>query len=162
MTTHNVNLETGEEIDWLRNGRLGRAAEAGGVEAAVLELNKQAEPPLIQGVHVEGATADDIDEAYSKFTDAVNMTASELRDWSDHACSDEASLNPDTVRQRVLNLLETPKEDWGDAEVDDAGQVSQFIARMRGMEQGDSSGDCPSDRDISLMNWGYRPDGVSL
>lgn len=149
----------------LSDGYLVQRADRGGSDTQaerVRDVNGRAESKLIQGGRAEGATQDDIDTAVSKLDDAVNMTASELRDWSNHACSDEASLNPETVRQRVLNLLETPKSDWGDKEVDDTGQVVQFIARMRGMEQGDSSGDCPSDRDISLLNWGYRPDGVDL
>lgn len=110
----------------------------------------------------EAASQDAVDEAYQKFTDTVNMSASDLRDWSDHDCSDRASNNPTEVRQRVLNLLETDKADWGTDEVDAANRVVSFVSRMRGMEQGEATEDCPSDRDISLMNWGYRPGSVSL
>jgi hypothetical protein len=151
-----IDLETEEEIDWFKYGRKR------GAEVAVRELNARGEKPLIQGVHVEGADADEIDEAHDRFTSAVNMTATELREWADHECSDKASINPQEVRQRVLNLLETPKDDWGDATVSDANQVVSFISRMRGVQQGGGTEDCPSDRDISLMNWGYRPSGVDL
>ena len=155
-----VRLESGEEIDWLAEGR--RNVEGMEPDEAVRELSMQATKPLLQKGHVEGADQSEIDDTYQQFTDTVNMTASEIRDWGDHDCSDTASVKPQEVRDRVVNLLETPKEDWGDEEVDDANRVISFVSRMRGVEQGEATEDCPSDRDISLMNWGYRPDGVSL
>jgi len=162
--TIEIDLETEGEIDWLRFGRQqgSNPVSAESVSELVTELNKRGEVPLIQGVPVEGMDADDVDEAYTAFTDAVNMTASEMRTWADNDCSDKASINPEKVRQRVLNLLETPKEDWGKREAGDAGQVVAFIERMTEVEQGEATDDCPSDRDISLMNWGYRPDSVNL
>lgn len=103
------------------------------------------------------ATSEEIDERYSAFREAVNMSASEIESWGDTDCANEASENPQAVRDRVVRLLRTDKDDWGDDEYEAAGRVTSFIARMRGMEQGETSGDCPSERDISLMNWGYDP-----
>lgn len=162
MTNYTIDLETEEEIDWLHFGRRKHSGGGDGAQVSVTELNKQGEVPLLQGVHVEGATAEEVTETYQMFTDTVNMTASELRDWADNPCSDKASINPTEVRQRVLHLLETPKDDWGDSEVSDARQVIAFLNRMTAVEQGDATEDCPSDRDISLMNWAYRPDDVDL
>lgn len=151
-----VNLEEPEEIDWLREGR--RLIGSG-----ISEATLQDEEALLQASTVNGdADPNDVDRAHQQFTDAVNMTASELRDWADHECSDRASMNPKRVRQRVLGLLETQKDDWGQAEVDAANSVVSFISRMRGVEQGDGTEDCPSHRDVSLMNWGFVPDGVSV
>lgn len=156
-----VELETGEEIDWLRQGR--HRIHGMEPDEAVREICIAATKPLLQKGHVEGADQQEIDDTYSEFKDTVNMTASEIRDWGDHRCSDKASVKPEEVRQRVIDLLETPKEDWGDEEVDNANRVISFVNRMRGVEQGEPAAEgCPSDRDISLMNWGYKPDSVDL
>jgi len=155
--TPTVSLESEGEIDWFAMGR----NDVAGADA-VHEVNVQGSKALLQGRRVDAADQQEIDDTYSSFTDAVNMSPSDLRDWSDHDCSDKASVKPGEVRQRVIGLLETAKEDWGEQEVRDANRVISFVSRMRGMEQGDGTEDCPSDRDISLMNWGYRPDGVSL
>jgi hypothetical protein len=86
------------------------------------------------------------------------MSASEIEEWGEKECSDKASQNPDKVRSRVVSLLRTNKEDWGDEEYDDAGQVISFISRMKGVDGGDKpSEDCPTKRNISLMNWGFNP-----
>jgi hypothetical protein len=151
-----VDLEEPGEIDWLRESRRGG-------QSGITEAELQDTEGLLQSATVEGEADDDeVDEVFSDFMDEVNMSVSEIRDWGDHDCSDKASVKPQEVRDRVVNLLETDKGDWGQAEVDAANRVISFVSRMRGMEQGEGTEDCPSDRDISLMNWGYRPDGVDL
>jgi hypothetical protein len=108
----------------------------------------------------------ELDEVYSKWNDAVNMTASQLERWADHPCSNEASQNPSSVRERNMNLLETDKSDWGSSEVTAAKRTISFISRMRGSSpDGDATeggkGSCPSEWSISLLNWAYNPfDGM--
>lgn len=105
---------------------------------------------------------DELDEVYSDWDDAVNMTASELRRWSGNPCSREASVDPEAVIERNLNLLETPKSEWGEDELKDADRTVSFISRMSDEENEpdnprDGSFGCPSDWAISLLNWAYNP-----
>ena len=104
---------------------------------------------------------EDLDEVYSKWSDTVNMTASELREWSGNPCSREASVDPTAVIERNLNLLETNKSDWGEDEIKDANRTISFINRMKpNSPDGDASdgaNGCPTDWAISLLNWAYNP-----
>jgi hypothetical protein len=157
-----VSLETEEEIDWLAKGR--QEASVSAAEArreyiiqATKELLQTPERPW------HDVAPEDVDDAYQQFINAVNMTASEIRNWGDDECSDKASVKPAEVRQQIIRLLETPKEEWGHKELTEATRVSSFISCMRDVEPGDPATDgCPSDRDISLMNWGYTPDSADV
>jgi Chromosome segregation ATPases len=105
---------------------------------------------------------DELDEVYSEWDDTVNMTASELERWSGNPCSREASVDPEAVIERNLELLQTNKSDWTEGHIDDAKRTISFVNRMRGARgEGDqkSSGthDCPTDWAISLLNWAYNP-----
>jgi hypothetical protein len=103
---------------------------------------------------------DELDEVYAEWSDSVNMTAGELREWSAHPCSREASLAPVEVMKRNLELLEADKSDWDEGHIEDAKRTISFIARMRGADTPDKHGGphgCPSKRDISLLNWAYNP-----
>jgi hypothetical protein len=103
---------------------------------------------------------DELDEVYDDWDDAVNMTASSLREWSGHPCSREASLDPVSVIRRNLELLDTNKSDWTTSHIDDAKRTISFISRMKGADTADLDGGpygCPSKRDISLMNWAFNP-----
>jgi hypothetical protein len=99
-----------------------------------------------------------LDDVWSRYHDAVNMTASELETWAANPCSQLASLDRAPIR-RNLRLLRKPKRDWTERDVADAKRTISFVARMRGAEQGESaSASCEmSRRDISLMNWGFDP-----
>ena len=157
-----VSLEHPEEIDWLAKGR-----QEAGVNAAEArrEFTIQATKELLQTPERpwRDVAAEDVDNAYQQFIDGVNMTASEIRDWSDHECSDKASVEPAEVRQQVIRLLETPKEKWGHKEITEATRVSSFISRLQEVEPDDPAADgCPGDRNITLMNWGYTPDGADV
>lgn len=110
----------------------------------------------------EYAEQEEIDEAYSDWESAVNMTASQLETWSEHPCADTASQNPETVRKRNMMLLETPKSEWGQKEVDAAGRTVSFISRMKGSSPEGSGkeggkGTCPSEWAVSLLNWAFNP-----
>lgn len=103
------------------------------------------------------ATQDEVDERYSEYHKTVNMSASELERWSESECSKLASVDRSPIK-RNLNLLRTPKSEWGDAEYKSAGRTISFVSRMRGAEQGEPASDgCPSKRDISLRNWAFNP-----
>lgn len=109
------------------------------------------------------ADQDELDEVYSKWNDHVNMTASDLEEWSEHPCSDKASIDPEAVITRNMSLLETNKSDWGTDEIKDAKRTISFISRMSDEENkpsepktGGPSG-CPSKWAISLLNWAYNP-----
>jgi hypothetical protein len=104
-----------------------------------------------------------IDDVYAEWDDHVNMTASELDEWSDHPCADTASQDPETVRERNMMLLETDKSDWGQEEVDAARRTISFISRMSASENepdnpkdGGANG-CPSEWAVSLLNWAHNP-----
>jgi hypothetical protein len=116
-------------------------------------------------VSAQDLEREEIERRHSRFSDTVNMTVSDMEDWAEHACSDLASLNPREVRQRVVRLLETDVDDWGASEYEAAGRVISFVSRMTGVEAGEpvgSDGCDLSKRTISLMNWGYQPDGVEV
>jgi len=103
---------------------------------------------------------EDLDEVYSDWSEEVNMTESELREWSGNPCSREASLDSEAVIERNLRLLETPKSEWSEEDIKDAERTVSFISRMRPNEP-DSPRDgpfgCPSEWAISLLNWAYNP-----
>jgi hypothetical protein len=102
-----------------------------------------------------------VDLWYDRYHSAVNMTAAELRRWSQNPCSSKASLDGSPV-ERNLHLLSTTKSKWGAEEVAWAKRTVSFIARMRAVRPGRSAGaGCPSKRDISLKNWAFDPDKAS-
>ncbi|MFN4294620.1 MAG: hypothetical protein ACK4JD_10855 [Thermoflexales bacterium] len=97
------------------------------------------------------------DEIYRRYHALVNMSASELERWAESPCSKLASLTRAPIK-RNLHLLKTPKSEWGTKEMRWAKRTISFISRMRGMPRGEPVREgCPSARDISLMNWAYRP-----
>lgn len=121
---------------------------------------------VAHGLDTERATLDvdddTLDTVYADWEDAVNMTASELEQWSEHPCADEASVDPQAVRQRNLELLNTPKSEWTQGHVEDAQRTISFISRMdsASMTPDDprgGPGGCPSPWAISLLNWAYNP-----
>ena len=158
-----VSLEHPEEIDWLAKGR--QEADVSAAEAR-REYTIQATKELLQaaGVPVDAeASAADADAAHSDFRDAVNMTAADLQAWGDHDCSDAASVKPAEVRQRVCELLTTPTDNWDAEDVADVRSVADFITRLRDAPRGDPAREgCPSARNVTLMNWGYKPDTTNL
>jgi hypothetical protein len=155
-----------------KRGELAPAMSASeGGEIVDIEAERRKLQAAYASGMLESQDAEEIEERRQEFNDLVNMSPSEIRDFGEHACSGMASQEEDggdgdeRVRQRVIDLLETPADEWGGAEYSAAGQVISFISRMLGNDRGDP---VPGDecdlarRDISLMNWGYRPDGVDL
>lgn len=109
----------------------------------------------------------DVDTVYDEFQDTVNMTPTEVREWADHPCSDTASQDPDAVRGRVIDVLETPKDEWTQETARKASKVISFTSRMnsdanRPDDVNNGPGGCPSAWAVSLMNWGFRPPEVLI
>lgn len=102
-----------------------------------------------------------VSEIYTKYHQTVNMSYSELKKWSENPCSKAASLSRGPIN-RNLNLLSKPKEKWTANDARSANRTISFVSRMKGAEQGEKvkgpdGQSCPSKRDISLMNWAFRP-----
>jgi len=177
VNPNNSNLNRGA-LEAVRGGR-GQSAdveestyESAFVEAGRLlneEFNADVEEEMmpssirssVEEVELQ-VDEEELDEVYSDWSEEVNMTASELRDWSGNPCSREASVDPEAVIERNLNLLETPKSEWGEDEIEDANRTISFISRMRGDgnrpdEVRDGPFGCPSEWAISLLNWAYNP-----
>jgi len=107
------------------------------------------------------ATQEELDARYDDYMNAVNMTYSELKAWSETECSTLASVDRSPI-ERNLELLQTNKADWTEKHFEDAGKTIAFINRMRENQAGDiledSNGNiCGSKRTISLLNWAYNP-----
>jgi hypothetical protein len=99
---------------------------------------------------------EEIDEVYTKYKSITNMGYAELEAWSKTECSKKASLDRSPI-ERNLRLLSKKKEDWTSKDATDANRTISFVSRMKGAEQGEAVGECPSKRDISLKNWAYNP-----
>lgn len=97
------------------------------------------------------------DEVYSKYHSTVNMSASELEDWSENECSKKASVSRAPIK-RNLELLRTKKEDWISKHIRWANRTISFVNRMKGNDAGEPAEDgCPSKKTISLKNWAFDP-----
>jgi hypothetical protein len=153
-------------VEWLDGEELAKRALEGEEKVItskkLLEDSHEGEPHRFVDAKDEAVQleANELDEVYSEWSDAVNMTAGELRRWSRNPCSREASLDPVAVIRRNLRLLETNKSDWTDADIADAKRTISFVARMRGGEPDeprDGSKGCTSPWSISLLNWAYNP-----
>lgn len=103
-----------------------------------------------------------LDEVFSKYKKETNMSFKELKKWSEHPCSKEASLSSGPIK-RNLELLSTEKESWTEKHITWANKTIAFNSRMREMPKGKpASKTCPwSKRDISLKNWAYDPNKKS-
>lgn len=114
----------------------------------------------IVNADVELEEDDSLDEVYSEWDEHVNMTASELEQWSNNPCSREASKDPEAVIKRNLRLLTKNKDDWTENDIKDAKRTISFISRMRANEPDeprDGPHGCPSEWAISLLNWAFNP-----
>ena len=104
----------------------------------------------------ENKTEKRIAEAYKAYHEAVNMSASELREWAATECSKAASVSREPIGRNV-RLLDTPRDKWTAATATSAMKTVSFVARMKGNEQGPEVCGGWSKRDISLKNWAFDP-----
>jgi len=95
-------------------------------------------------------------EIYDKYKRYVNMTYSQLFNWSKTNCSKEASLDRTPI-MRNLRLLRKPFKKWKIKEEIDAKKTISFIARMKKVPRGDKICGKYSKRDIALKNWAFDP-----
>lgn len=113
-------------------------------------------------------TQEQIDEAYTKYHQAVNMSYSQLKSWSENPCSKAASLSRAPIN-RNLKLLAKKKKDWKSSDATNALKTVAFVSRMKKVKDGKpvktkSGGkeiQCESKRTISLKNWAYNPNKSS-
>ena len=108
-------------------------------------------------------TAAGLDEIWDDWTDAVTMTAAELRRWLD---TDESRSVGDTAGhgestghregRRIVEILGTHKADLTDDDVRDMRKVVGYVHRHRA--QGGPADDVEHSKwRYSLMNWGDDP-----
>lgn len=127
------------------------------------ETNVEPGPGIVaQNIEIKKADRDNFekerDEVHKEWKASVNMTAAELKTWDENPASRLASVDADAVIERNLRLLETPREKWDEKDIEDAKRTIAFIARMKGVEQGEPAAKgAPSKRDISLRNWAFDP-----
>jgi hypothetical protein len=104
----------------------------------------------------KAVNSETLDEVFKKYYDTVNMSYSELENWSQNECSKLASLDRSPIR-RNLRLLNKNKDQWTEKDIKDANRTISFVSRMRKMPNGKVIKDCYSKRDISLKNWAFDP-----
>ena len=131
------------------------------IESETTDALAQWVAPTVQLAQLS-ASMDELDEVYSEWEEAVNMTASELDEWADHPCAPKASVDPEAVLERNKRLLETDKAEWDTDDIADAKRTVSFIERMSDSankpdEPRDGPSGCPSKWAISLLNWAYNP-----
>lgn len=103
---------------------------------------------------------EELNETFKAYHDAVNMSYSQLKSWSETECSKKASLSRWPIN-RNLELLDTPKSQWTEKHIKWANKTIAFIARMKANLWGerivtDSNGrKCGTKAFISLKNWAY-------
>lgn len=107
-------------------------------------------------------TSDGLDEAYERFTEAVNMTPSRLRDWLDTEESRSVGQSTDggeatghAMGRRILELKGTKKADYDDDDVAAMRKVAGYVARHTAQRPSGDVTDTPWR--YSLMNWGHDP-----
>lgn len=142
-----VNLETREEIDWLRQGR--HDMEGLSAAEAAREVDYATTKVLVQGN--AAAPSDDVDDdarraAAEAFDAATNIDADALNSLSADAMN---GVHAEKVRNIVLDLLQTPSDDWDSVDVDNAQTVAEHVDAMLSLD------DPPRDR---LIYWGHDPD----
>jgi hypothetical protein len=108
---------------------------------------------------IEGTRAygeEDIDSVYSEYRQAVNMSYSELKAWSENPKSKLASDSREPVN-RNLYLLEQSKADWTVSDLPKAKKTIAYIARAKTMGKGVVTNQTePYGRnEIAMKNWAY-------
>lgn len=106
--------------------------------------------------------ADGLDEVWDDWQEAVNMTASELRDWLQ---TDESQSAGDTggdgestghrSGRRIVEILQTRKDDLGDDDVAHMRKVVGYVHRHLAQRPDGDVTDTTWRH--SLMNWGHDP-----
>jgi len=97
----------------------------------------------------------ELEEVFSKYKKATNMTYTELLIWSRNPKSKESSLSRDPIK-RNLRLLKKPKIKWTIKDIKDANKTISYLARAKKIKR---KKDIPKNvltpNEIALRNWGF-------
>jgi hypothetical protein len=98
-----------------------------------------------------------LDEVFKKYHETVNMSYSQLQEWSQNPKSKVASLDRSPIR-RNLRLLSKKKEDWTQKDITDANRTISYVNRAKAIGKGKVTGKSePFGRnEIALRNWAYK------
>lgn len=109
-------------------------------------------------------TASELDDVWSEWKDAVNMTASELEKWLETEESKAVGQKEDgsgesvghASGRHIVKILRSKKGDLGDDDVQHMAKVVGYVHRHSA--QGPSKEDVETSKwRYSLMNWGHDP-----
>ncbi|WP_439691354.1 DUF3140 domain-containing protein [Curtobacterium sp. SP.BCo] len=107
---------------------------------------------------------DDQQQTRAEFSDAVNMTASELRRWLDTDESKDVGQKPSSGGEstghesgrHIVRILDKKQADYTDADYAHMRKVVGYVARHRKQRPSGDVHDTPWR--WSLMNWGHDPE----
>lgn len=93
---------------------------------------------------------------YTKYKNATNMGAGELKKWSDNPCSEKASLSREPITAN-LGLLKKKKKDWTPRDVQRANKTISYLARAKKIKSKNKVPSCGqlTKNSIALRNWGF-------
>lgn len=96
-----------------------------------------------------------LDQVYSKYKKATNMSYTELKIWSKNKKSREASLNRKPII-RNLRLLKKRKSNWTTKDIQEANKTISYLARAKKIKRKKG---VPKDQltpnEIAMRNWGF-------
>ena len=105
--------------------------------------------------------ADDKEQTWDEFREAVNMQPQELEDWLETeksksvGDSDSGESTGHKMGKRIVEIKRTNKDDLTDSDYDDMNKVVGYVHRHKA--QGPDGDVEDSDWRYSLMNWGHDP-----
>jgi hypothetical protein len=105
-------------------------------------------------------TAESVDDVWSDWQDAVNMTASELEKWldTDESKSVGQGDGESTGHQSGRRIVEILHAKKGDLTDDDAAHMRKVVGYVHRHLAQRPDGDVKDTRwRYSLMNWGHDP-----
>jgi hypothetical protein len=105
-------------------------------------------------------TAESVDDVWSDWQDAVNMTASELEKWldTDESKSVGQGDGESTGHQSGRRIVEILHAKKGDLTDDDAAHMRKVVGYVHRHLAQRPDGDVEDTRwRYSLMNWGHDP-----
>lgn len=96
-----------------------------------------------------------IDEIYNRYYNLVNMTYSELLEWSQSVCSRKASLSREPIR-RNLYILSLNKNQWTNVVCKKALKTISYLSRATNIKSSKIVKNCDyTKNEIALKNWAY-------
>jgi hypothetical protein len=95
-----------------------------------------------------------IEEVYYKYHNLVNMSYSELLEWSKTECSKKASLSREPIN-RNLRLLKKRKSEWNSSDIPKANKTISYLSRAKKIKSTKEICGGYTKNEIALKNWGY-------